>query len=163
MAATVDIGTGSTLTFATSAYSAELLSCKISGIERASLPTSKMGTAAAGAGEMGNATFLAGTLNDPGTLDIEWHLKSDTADVYNGQGTVITFPSSYETFVLSGSWDGITRAALETTHIGVAAAGAGKFGERTYVPGEIMDPGEMTLEVQLAPSAGLPVGEARGT
>ena|SRR3990167_19130 len=159
----VDIGTGSTIVFGTSSWAPRILSAKWSGIKRAAISTNYMGQAAAGAGTIANGTLIAGLLCDPGELDIEAHLASNANTVYNGQGTVITFPSGYAAKVLSGSWDGIKREAIETTHIGIAAAGAGLVGNRTFIPGAITDPGEITLNLFFDTNTRPPVEEAAGS
>lgn len=158
----VDIGTGSTITFGTSSWAPHILSGKWSGVKRTAIPTSYMGQAAP-SGTLANATFISGILCDPGELDIEAHLASNGANVYNGQGASVTFPSGYAAKVLSGSWEGIKRPAIETTHIGTAAAGAGKVGNRTFIPGRITDPGEITLNLFFDTNTRPPVEEAAGS
>jgi hypothetical protein len=75
--ATVDIGTGATITFGTSSWTAELLDIQWSGISRESVETSHMGTAAPGVGKFGNRTHIPGDLSDPGELRIQFHLDPD--------------------------------------------------------------------------------------
>lgn len=159
----VNIGTGSTVAFATSSWAPRIISGKWSGVKRNAIPSSYMGQVAASTGELASATFLAGLLVDPGELDLECHLQSNSANVYNGQGTTITFPSGYAAKVLSGSWDGIKRVSVETTDLTVAAAGAGKVGNRTFIPGKINDPGELTLNLFFDTNTRPPVGEAAGS
>jgi len=86
----VDIGTGTTLVLATSAYTAELLSVDWSGIERPSIPTSHMATAPAGAGDMANATFIPGDITDPGELSIEVHFNPENEPPIDGPAEVAT-------------------------------------------------------------------------
>ena len=78
MTQSVFIGTGTTLTFATSAFAAEITGINASGVSRAVIETSHLGTPAAAANEIGSKTFLAGKLVDPGELAVEGHLDADT-------------------------------------------------------------------------------------
>lgn len=90
----VDIGTGTTITFGTSGFSAEVTSIKMSGISRSIIETSHLGTSPAGAGEIGSKTFLAGKLSDPGEVSIEGHFDADlTPPLEASPETItITFP-----------------------------------------------------------------------
>lgn len=159
----VDIGTGTTVAFGTSSWAPHIVGGKWSGVKRTAIPSSYLALAAASAGEIANATFLAGKLCDPGELDLDCFLQSNSSNVFNGQGTTITFPSSYPAKVLSGSWDGIKRESIETTDLSIAAAGSGKFGNRTFIPGRIIDPGEITLELFLDTNTRPPVEESAGS
>ena len=58
-------------------------------------------------------------------------------------GTGATISGSGQTGnVLSISWSGISRPAVDTTHLGTTTA-------RTFMPGDLYDPGELTVEFQL--------------
>ena len=59
-----DIGTGSTVTFGTSAYTALIKDISWDGIQRKSVETSYLGTTTA-------HTFMPGDLYDPGSLKLE--------------------------------------------------------------------------------------------
>lgn len=68
-----------------------------------------------------------------------------TVDV--GTGITAAFGTSNWTMELTGiSWSGISREAIETTHLGVSAPSSGQFGNRTFMPGDLSDPGELVLE-----------------
>ena len=69
--ASVDVTTGLSVAFGTSSFAANIEGMSISGISRASIPTSHMGTAAPGANEHGNMTFMPGDLSDAGELSLE--------------------------------------------------------------------------------------------
>lgn len=61
------------------------------------------------------------------------------------------------------SWSGITRPEIETTHMNLAApAGGLLFGTRTYMPGDIVNCGEITLEGHLNPDLLIPIEAATG-
>lgn len=59
-----DIGTGSTVTFGTSGFTADILSVNLSGITREAINTSHMGTTS-------DHTFMPVDLVDNGTLELE--------------------------------------------------------------------------------------------
>lgn len=80
-----------------------------------------------------------------------------------GTGTTITFATSAFTANVIGAidWSGIERAVIETTHLGsTLPSGARQVGGRTFIPGKLTDPGELTLEIQYDPTADLPLGSA---
>lgn len=88
--ALVDNGTGTTVTFGTSAFTAELLSVSWGGINRVSLETSHMATPAPGASNFGNMTFLPGDLSDPGELTMDIHFNPDTEPPIDQPAETIT-------------------------------------------------------------------------
>jgi hypothetical protein len=59
-----DIGTGSTVTFGTSGFSADILGVNLSGVTREAINTSHMGTTS-------DHTFMPVDLVDNGTLELE--------------------------------------------------------------------------------------------
>lgn len=92
----VDIGTGTTISFGTSGFSAEVTSIKMSGISRAIIETSHLSTPAATSGTIGSKTFLAGKLSDPGECAIEGHFDADLEPPIEGdpETITITFPKA---------------------------------------------------------------------
>ena len=61
-------------------------------------------------------------------------------------GATIAFPTSSYSFDLESlSHSGVTRGAVETTHSGTAAPGASTFGNRTFIPSTLSDPGSYTV------------------
>ena len=77
MSAAVDVATGLTLTFGTSSWAPQITGVGQAGVSREAIATSHHGTAAAGAGTFGNATFVPGRIVDPGSLEIEGHYNPD--------------------------------------------------------------------------------------
>ena len=76
-----------------------------------------------------------------------------TADV--GTGSTITLATSAwesQVEILSMEWSGISRESLETTHLATAAATSTEFGTRTFIPGAMQDPGEITFEFNFDPN-----------
>jgi len=72
--------------------------------------------------------------------------------VDNGTGTTITFgTSSFTSNLLNASHSGINRESLPTSHMGTADAGSGTFGNMTFIPGQLSDPGELTVEFHFDP------------
>ena len=81
-----------------------------------------------------------------------------------GTGTTITFGTSgFTSELLSISWSGIARESVHTSHMGTAAPGADKFGNRTFLPGDLADPGEITAEFHFDPSQDPIINEAAET
>lgn len=66
----VDLGTGASVTFATSSFTANITSIGFSGMERASVDTSHLGTTTA-------MTFVAGDLYNAGELELEIQFDPD--------------------------------------------------------------------------------------
>jgi len=90
----VDIGTGTTVGFGTSAWAFNLLGLSLDDIAREALETSHMGTAAPGASTFGNRTFIPGDLSDPGTLEVTGHFNPDTLPIIDAvaETITVTFP-----------------------------------------------------------------------
>lgn len=86
----VDIGTGTVVTFGTSGFSAQLLDVKPPHPQRGFVDTSHMGTAAPGAGKMGNKTFLPHDLVDAGEMTLTCHLNPSTLPPIHGLEETIT-------------------------------------------------------------------------
>ena len=66
-------------------------------------------------------------------------MAAKTPDV--GTGASIAFSTSFLTPLLSISVSGISRPALDTTAMSTTTA-------RTFMPGDLYDPGELTCELQ---------------
>ena len=90
----VDVTTGTTVTFGTSSFTAEIIDLAIGGVSRKSIDVSHMGTAAAGAAEFGNMPFIAGRLTDAGELAMELHFNPQTIPPIDlvEETVTITFP-----------------------------------------------------------------------
>lgn len=77
--------------------------------------------------------------------------------VDNGQGASITFGTSgFTANIESISHDGLERESIPTTHLGTTTA-------RTFIPGDLYDPGELTLDVQFNPDDWPPIDQAAET
>lgn len=59
--------------------------------------------------------------------------------VYTFQGVTITFSSSFFTNITNVDWSGITRDAVPTSSASTA-------GGKSYIPSNLYDPGEITVE-----------------
>ena len=66
-----------------------------------------------------------------------------------GTGTSITFDTGFFAEILSVNWSGISRAVIDTTHMGTTTA-------MTYTPGDLIDPGELQVEIAFAPGTAPP-------
>lgn len=74
-----------------------------------------------------------------------------------GFGTTITFQSGFCAEVLEVSWDGIERNAIDTTHMTTTE------GWMTFLPSDLQDPGELTVELQFDPDESPPIEAAAET
>jgi len=105
---TVDVGTGTTIVFGTTGYTAELLSISWSGMARDAIETTHMATdTTPGTTEFGSATFMAVDIADGGTVTAEVHFNPDTTpplgDTYTAETITITFPK-YGTDATAANW-----------------------------------------------------------
>ena len=80
-----DIGTGSTVTFGTSSFTADILGINLSGITREAINTSHMGTTS-------DHTFMPTDLVDNGTLELEiaWLATLTPPIITNGAAETVT-------------------------------------------------------------------------
>lgn len=85
----VDNGTGASITFGTSSFTANITAINGESIERASIETSHLGTTTA-------RTFIPGDLFDPGSISLDIQFDPDTEPPWNGatETVTITFPLS---------------------------------------------------------------------
>jgi len=78
-------------------------------------------------------------------------------------GLTITFSSGFFAQITDVQWSGITRPAIKTSHMGTAAPAAGKFGNDTFIPGDLSDPGELQVEGHFNPDTLPPIDGAAET
>ncbi len=71
--ASVDVGTGASVVFATSGFAAEIVGIRRAAIERPVIETSHLGTAAPSGDAYGNATKIPGRIVNPGQLELDIH------------------------------------------------------------------------------------------
>jgi len=65
-----------------------------------------------------------------------------------GTGAILTLGTSGDwdaLEIVSIDWSGISRPSVSTSHMGTAKAGASEFGGGSFIPGDIVDPGEVTI------------------
>jgi len=75
-----------------------------------------------------------------------------------GTGASISFgTSSFASQLTDISFSGMARESIETTHLGTAVAGTGKIGSKTFLPGVLVDPGEMSIEGHFNPDTVPPI------
>ena len=75
------------------------------------------------------------------------------------RGTTLTLgTSTWESAELTSiSWDGVTQSSIDTTHFGSTAPADGQeFGGRTFIAGDLTDPGELTFTANFNPNHDLP-------
>ena len=55
------------------------------------------------------------------------------------------------TKITESSISGVARESLETTNFGSTDAAGTQFGNRTFIPSKLVDPGEISFEIQMDP------------
>ncbi len=75
----------------------------------------------------------------------------------------ITFQSGFFAQIQDWDWDGIERAAIETSHQGLSLAGWGKFGNKTFIPSKLNGPGTLTVNINFNPDTLPPIEGAAET
>lgn len=84
-------------------------------------------------------------------------MPSSAADVATGLTVGFgTHTSVDDLQVISVTLGGISRPALATSHLGTTAVGSNEMSNATFIPGRIVDGGEMTLEVHWNPDKIIP-------
>ena len=86
-----------------------------------------------------------------------------SATVDAGLGLAITFSSGFMAEVDDVQWTGISRTAIDSSHMGTAVAGAGKFGNMTFIPGRLVNPGELKVTIHYNPDTLPPIASASET
>ena len=92
----VDIGTGVTIAFATSGFTAQILDGTWPSLSRGSVQTSHQGT-------VGRHTYMPTDLSDPGEFTFDFHFNPDTTPPINQAAETITITGpSGATWVFTG-------------------------------------------------------------
>jgi len=101
----VDIGTGITIAFGTSGFSAQIMDVTPPGQERESIETSHQGT-------VNGKTFTPADLYDPGGLEFEIHFNPDTVPPIDDavEEIIITWPAG-ATWTFDGFMTGYAPSA----------------------------------------------------
>lgn len=79
------------------------------------------------------------------------------ANADQGFGLSITFSSGFMALIRSASWSGIAREPLDTTHMGSTN------GAMTFIPSDLENAGELTVELLFDPDDGPPITGAAET
>ena len=75
------------------------------------------------------------------------------------RGATVVFGTSSFAFHIKGiSQDGVECDDIETSYIGTAAVGANSIGNKTFIPSDLVDGGEITLTGDFDPDQLPPVG-----
>lgn len=93
--ASVNIGTGTTITFGTSGFTAEIIeTIDWTTVTRGAVDTTHMTSTQASAGNFGGRTFMPTKFADPGTINLMVHFKPDTNVPIHGlsETITVTFP-----------------------------------------------------------------------
>jgi len=70
-----------------------------------------------------------------------------------GTGTTMTWESGFHAEILDLSPPGASRVSIQTSHMGTTTA-------HTFVPGDLVDWGELTVEIALFPGTTIPITSA---
>lgn len=89
-------------------------------------------------------------------------MSSPAVNVSTGL-TIAAGTSSWSAQIIDVQWSGVAREAIETSHMATAAAGAGTFGNRTFIPGDLSDPGELTVQFHFNPDTEPPIDQLAET
>ena len=73
-----------------------------------------------------------------------------------GHGTTITFDTNFFARITSLSWDGVSRAMIDTTTFDTS-------GGKTFTPSDTSDPGSLTVEFQYKTDDAPPLSNAQET
>ena len=124
----VDIGTGASIAFGTSSFTANVMAINGNDISRAAIQTSHLGTT-------GNHTFMPGDLVDNGNIQLDIQFNPDEQPPIAGAAETITisFPlgaggtnkatAAFTGFVTGWSW-GAPLEELMTASITIKVSGA---------------------------------------
>lgn len=74
-----------------------------------------------------------------------------------GTGITVVFASGFAPEITNASMSGISREVVDTSHLGTPQAGADKIGSRTFLAGDLSDPGELTIEGHFNPDTVPPI------
>jgi hypothetical protein len=73
-----------------------------------------------------------------------------------GTGATIAFQTGFFAEILSLEWSGIAREPIETSHAGTSTW-------KTFIPGRLSDPGELSVELHLDADTAAPINAAAET
>lgn len=92
----VDKGTGTTIAFGTSSWSSRVTTINHENVSREAFDTTYMGTAAPGANDFGNATFVPSDISDAGEFVIECFLSPQQEPPIDqpAETITLTFPTA---------------------------------------------------------------------
>ena len=90
----VNVGTGTTITFGTSSYSANIENIDWSGISREAHRTTHMSSSIPGAGQIGGHTYIPSKFADAGSISVDAQFNPQTNPPVNSaaETITITFP-----------------------------------------------------------------------
>jgi len=84
--------------------------------------------------------------------------------VDNATGILVVFnTTSFAPQIVNVAWGGIERAVIDVSHMAVAAAGSGKFGNMLFIPGDLSNPGQLTLDIHHNPDTEPPIDQPAET
>ena len=140
MPAKVRVGHGTTITFETTGFDAEVRSMNFSGSSREPIDTTHLSSPAGTPGKMGGKTFLVSPIADPGEIAMEFHLDPDQVIPINEpvENIELEFPlQAGEVTACKWTFAGFIQdwdATVETEDVIQGTATVKISGEITVVP-----------------------------
>ena len=74
--------------------------------------------------------------------------------------TVVFATSAFTAEIKDVNWGGISRESKDISKQSTAAPGANKFGNMEFMPGDLSDPGELSMEIHFDPDQEPPIDQA---
>lgn len=86
-------------------------------------------------------------------------MASNAVDV--GYGLTIVFgTSSFSAQILDVSMSGLSREVFDTSHMGTGAPGSNQLNNKTFIPSELVDGGELSFDIHFNPDTEPPLADA---
>ncbi len=86
-------------------------------------------------------------------------MAGTNVDVTTGLAVVFG-TSGFSGNIMNVGFPGISRESIDTSHLGTSLPSAGNFGAKTFIPADLVDAGEFTLEVHFNPLSAPPIEDA---
>lgn len=80
---------------------------------------------------------------------------------FNGTGTTIAFASGFLAQILDINGPALGRIAINTSHMLSATTTSGPY--HTYIPGALVEGGELSIQIAYDPGATIPIASAAET
>lgn len=89
-------------------------------------------------------------------------MAGGTVDTAHGT-TVVFGTSAFSAELVGYTLSGQARVSIDTTHLGTAAPGANAIHNKTFIPSDVSDAGEVTMDIHFNPENLPPINSASET